>query len=202
MKTLYLFCTKLRMYLSEIPLILLFTVVYHYNGYHDGLLKFYPLMVVIGLTMLFILLYFFRMISLSFDEVRDHGLFSSRDRAILNKDKKLVIEVHPHRILRVYVYGLDGGVPELPWTGGEDYVQEDLCLFRGKALGGLSTVRRILTFYGADKETADALLSGDTCAENDLVAFDSRVGGDFPTFRITFKVTLEKEDLDNPDKKK
>ena len=88
MKKIYLFCTKLRVYLLELPLLLLLAICYHYNDEMDNLFKLYPLMVFLVLLIIFIIIYFFRYLSISFESIENHGLFSNRDRALINKDKQ------------------------------------------------------------------------------------------------------------------
>ena len=66
MKKKYLFCTNPLMYLTEVPPIVLFIIALRYNKYSESLAGFYPLMIFLGLVTVFIFIYLFRMISLSF----------------------------------------------------------------------------------------------------------------------------------------
>ena len=123
MRKKYLFCTRMRVYLIELPIIILFAITLHYNQYSDELTKFYPLLIFLGLSMIFILVYFFRAISVSFDEVRYLGLYSSHDHAEINEGKELIFTLYGKRRMRVELFGNDGRPPELSWVkDDESYV--------------------------------------------------------------------------------
>ena len=102
-------------------------------------------MAIIFATMVFIGIYFFRYITVSFDEVRYHGLFSSRDSAMINKDKTLIITMKPHYKLGIHLWGNDGRPPLYDALRGEGSI--DIYLFRGKTVGGRRTVRRVLRYF-------------------------------------------------------
>ena len=87
MKSIILNCTRPWLFLTEVPPAILLLVSIAYNGYADGLLKLYPLMAAMIASMVFIFLYFFRLIIIKSDEVRQIGKFSSQEKAILKKDK-------------------------------------------------------------------------------------------------------------------
>lgn len=158
MKKIFLFCTKLRVYWVELPLIALLSVCIHYNQFSDGLMKLYPLIITLILGMVFILLYFFRVIKISFDEIRYIGLFTSRDSSVITEGKTLIIKELRRGRLEITLFGNDGVLPELDWLKSTGEAPRDISLFRGVTIGGKRTVRRILTFFGVPKEDTDKLL--------------------------------------------
>lgn len=161
MKNIFLFCTKWYVFLTELPLIYLFVLTVDLHGQSKELLGFYPLEIVLVFFIFFILVYFFRVVGLSHDEVRMYGLFSSREKAMIREGDTLVLTVLPRRRLRVELFGTDGGVPALEWLREEGRAPQDVNLFRGKANGGLRTVARILRFYDVPSDEIASLLAAE-----------------------------------------
>ena len=91
MKNTFLFCSRLRVYWCEIPIVGILLLCIKYNDYSEGLYKLYLLMAFSALASIFILIYFFRAIKLSFEEIRYIGLFSSRDSAIITEGKTIIL---------------------------------------------------------------------------------------------------------------
>ena len=191
MKKKYLFCTSPLMYLSELPVIILFIIVLRYNRYSELLTKFYPLLIFLVLTMVFIFIYLFRVISISYEEIRYHGLFSSRDRADINEGKELIITVLPKRRLRINLFGNDGTLPEYSWINAENGKPLDIFLFRGKALGTKRKVLSLLRFFGVDEEDASqALLNDSFQGDYELVSLESKREEEKTTIRLRIKETV------------
>ena len=152
MKKLYIFCSKIAVYWIEIPLAALLTLCIIFNGGSENLLKLYPLIILCSLAILFVFIFFFRMIELGFDEIRYVGLFSSRDRAIITEGKRLELMLVRGGKIKVTLVGNDGKAPAFDWVKDSEPLR-DICLFRGNMLGGKRTLARILKFYGADETT-------------------------------------------------
>ena len=189
MKKKYLFCTKLWFYLTEIPLALLLAVTIYYGPMTEGVFKLVPLMVTIIAAMLFILVYFFRIVVISYEEVRYRGLFSSRDRAFINKDKTLIITMHPHSNLDIDLFGNDGQPPM--FAGLKDEPPIDIYLFRGRTIGSRRTVRSILAYFDIPAEEAMQALCEDSFSrEYELLSFSSEKKEDIRELRIKFKETV------------
>ena len=93
MKNVYLFCTRIAVYLTELPVLILLWTAMRYNDRSEEIFKLYPLIVILSLAVIFILVYFFRLISVSRDEIRYLGIFSSRDSALITEGKTLVIKL-------------------------------------------------------------------------------------------------------------
>ena len=161
MKKTYLFCTKIGWFITLIPPIALLIISIIYNERAAGLLKLYPLIVCSALAIAVIFSYFFRYITISTEEIRMNGLFSSRDSAILNEKKSLILTLLPRNRICVTLFG-NSGLPAFNWAQGEDYTPIDIDLFREKAIGSERTVKRVLHYFEVSDEDCDALLVSDS----------------------------------------
>ena len=172
MKSVYLFCTKWFFFLTELPLLYFFVLTVDMHDKSTELLGYYPLETVLVLAMLFILVYYFRAVGFSADEIRMYGLFSSREKSLIHEGDTLLLTLRSRRRLRVELFGTDGGNPTLEWLRTEEYEAQEINLFRGKALGTRRTVLRILRFSGVPREVSAPLLfaEGGFSAEYDTVA--------------------------------
>lgn len=189
MKKKYLFCTKIWFYLSEIPLLFLLYVACQYNFTSSNPWQFIPLILILTAVILFIGIYFFRMISLSYEMVRYHGLFSSHDNAMINKDKTLIITLKRRSYIGISLYGNDGKEPM--FEGLRDEGPIDIFLFRGRVVGGKGTVRSILKYYGISASDVDAAFANESySAETDDISFTAEHSEDIREFRLKFKRTV------------
>lgn len=193
---LYSFCTRWYMFLTEIPLSILFWLTCQVNSLSTTVLKYYPLLIALAAAMIFLLLFFFRTLGFSYDEVRMFGLFSSRDKAILNEGKTLILTQLPRKKLKVEVYGNDGVVSGLSWLEGTQ--PQDIYLFRAKTLGGKRKIEKILSFYGIEREHFASLLAqGDSYdARNETTAVHAEQVDGNREIRIRFLVTMEDDSKD------
>lgn len=166
-----LFGTKLRYFWVLIPMIGLLSLSISFNGSSDNLLKLYPLIVFLSGCIIFTVVFLFRAVGLAFDEVRTIGLFSSRERVMINEGKTLTLTLLPKRKLAVELFGNDGVLAELDWLrGNEDGTIPDINLFRAKAIGGVRTLIKVLKFYGLSHEDAEALVNEGTPYEDELIS--------------------------------
>ncbi len=189
MKKKYLFCTKLWFYLTEIPLAFLLAVSIYYGPMTENVFKLVPLIVTLISVMLFIIVFFFRIVVISYEEVRYRGPFSSRDRAFINKDKTLIITMHPHGNLDVDLYGNDGKPPM--FAGLKDEPPIDIYLFRGRTIGSRRTVRSILEYFDIPTDDARTALESDSYSnEYELVSLSVEKREDIREIRIKFKETF------------
>ena len=150
MKKTHIFCTRLWFYLSEIPPIALLVISIIYNNDSKGILKLFPLIIFSAAAIVFIFLYFFRMIIISFEEIKCIGAFSSKDSAIINKGKTLILTVDKKNKMIIRLHG-DGGIPGFNWAQGNDYHHTEIDLFREKAVGGLRSIRKVLEYFEVPK---------------------------------------------------
>jgi hypothetical protein len=164
------------MYLTEAPLAVIFILTLIFNSSASGLLKLYPLMLASLSAIVFILVYLFRFVTVSVEEIKIFGLFSSRDKAIINKGKTLILSRSKKGVCTVTLFGNDGERPMLDWTQGEDYVPVDINLFRERIYGGRRSFKRILRFFGVSPEDTESILSKEC---------DSLDYGDFKVLKDT-----------------
>ena len=160
MKKVILFCTKLRFFFVEIPPILLLLIAISYNDTVDTAIKLYPLIAVSVLFIIFVFLYFFRLIIISTEEIRSAGLFSSRDSAIINKGKALIITPLKKNKLRVVLFG-KSGIPDFSWAKNEGYENLEIDLYREVAVGGTATLKRIFKYFGVPSDEIKSILNTD-----------------------------------------
>ena len=159
MKSTFLFSTRLRMFLTELPAIFFLVLAIIYNDTSEELLKLYPLIVLLSAIIIFIFLYLFRAVIIRYDEVRTIGLFSSREQLVLNKDKALVITLQPRNFIVVEVFGEGKNFETYAWLKNEDSCE--INLFRAKAYGTVSSLRAVLRNFDVDENTIDRLIERD-----------------------------------------
>ena len=188
MKKVFLFCTELWLYLTEIPPILLLWILISYNDKVDSPLGLYPLIFFTSFVIIGIFLYFFRIISLSCEELRALGPFSSRDSAVVNKDKTIVLTIRPNGKIRVVLLG-DGGVSEYAWA--KDEKSKEIALFRESAIGGDRAAKRVLKGFSIKKEEIDKLFSTDTYEKDyDFFVLSSSLSEKTREIKIHFTETI------------
>lgn len=188
MKNVFLFCTKLWVYLTEVPVLILLSIALRYNEGSKELFKLYPLIIFLSLAVIFIAVYFFRAITVSREEIRYHGLFSSRDSALITKNKTLRVTVLAKGGLRLELYGDAGETPAFEWMRQEDVIHREICFFRGRSLGRAGTVSKISALFGVPEDldpTAEGFTYED---ENISVLTEKKDAG--TVVAIKFKTTL------------
>ena len=190
MKSIYLLSTKLWVYLTEIPVLILLWVAISSNHLSNDIFKYYPLIIFLCLAVIFIMVYFFRMISISTDEIRYHGLFSSRDSAFIKENRTLVIKLKPNRNIGLELYGDAGVEPPFDWMKSEDAIHRDICLFRGRANGGAGTARRILRYFGVPEDKLEGIAEEGFYFEDDTVRVDAYRKNEISEIHLKFKVTV------------
>ena len=187
MKKRFLFCTEAWLYFIEIPPIFLLVMSFIYTGRVNKPYGLIPLILVLIAFIIFVFIFFFRFISLSFGEVKCIGPFSSRDSAVINEGKKLILTLKKAGRIDVALFGNDGMPPM--YEGIDEPI--DIYLFRGKAIGGRAALSRVLRYYGVSKEDISRVLSGDgfscDCA---YVSVESLIKEDIRVITLTFKETV------------
>lgn len=192
MKKLYFLCTKPWIYLSELPLVVLLVLAIIFNSSAEGVWKLYPLIVTLIIGIIFILVYFFKILILSTDEVEVFSVFTERDNSTLNRGKTLIIgRISPSRI-KICVFGNDGKPPEFDFIPeGDDYTPIDIFLLRSKVLGGAMTLVRIMKYFDIPDTEAKKLVGGESAYEDDILRAVSTATADgYGEIKITFKKTI------------
>lgn len=190
MKSIYLFCTKPWVYLTEIPVIVLFWLATSLNPRSDHPLKFYPLIFVSGFFIIFIMVYFFRYISINNDEIRQHGLFSSKDSALISENKTLVINVRPRFNTKLELYTDAGEEPAFEWMKATDVIHRDICIFRGRIFGAKGSAKKILKYFTVPSDAISLILANDNIYENDAVKVTSVTENENFKISVKFKITI------------
>ena len=179
------------MYLTELPLIALLIIAIRLNPQVETPGRLYPLIVTLSLGIILILVYLFRLVRISTEEVRSVGRFSSRDSAILNEGKTLIITVMPRSVLHIAVFGNDGTPPALDWAQNNEYEIPDIFLYRERAVGNARTAIKILEFF--DISHADALSatgSESFTKEYDAISLISERRNELLEIKLKFKKTI------------
>ena len=190
MKNIYLFCTKLWVYSIELPVILIFWLAVSLNEYSDLAVKFYPLIITSSLLIIFIMVYFFRFISINNDEIRSHGIFSSKDSALIAENKTLVISLHPKHNIKLALYTDPEEEPEFKWMKAENIAHREICVFRGRAVGGKKSAKRILKYFTFPEDEIANIFTEGYVFENDAIKVTSSASNEVFNISIKFKITI------------
>ena len=145
MKKIFLFGSHLWLYLTEIPVIFLLCVVISVHDTGPAIVKFYPLEIALGSLAVFIVIFFFRGVIISKDEIRQVGRFTPRYKSMIEEGKTLVFTLFSKNNLTVELYERDDAAPSLPWAGD---VAGEINLFRARTIGNHRAVRRTLILFG------------------------------------------------------
>jgi len=190
MKKIYLFCTKLRMFLCELPPLFLLVLCIINNPIAPGLLKLWPLIIALCGFMVFIIIFFTRFISISDEEVRIHGMFSSKDRSDLCKDRSLIITLKPKKKLYIEVNG-SGEKPAFDWMKDTEIVRSEYNLFRERAVGARRSAEKILRYFFVPREDIEKIFdceSFEKCYDN--ISVKSELSEKNKIIRIDFLKTV------------
>ena len=190
MKNIYLFCTKLWVYSIELPVILIFWLAVSLNDQSDLPVKFYPLIITSALLIIFIMVYFFRFISINNDEIRSHGLFSSKDSALITENKTLVVSLHPKHDIKLALYTDPEEEPEFNWMKSENIAHREICVFRGRAVGGKRSAKRILEYFTFPEDEISKVFTEGYVYENDAIKVTSSASNEIFNVSIKFKITI------------
>ena len=189
MKSIFLFCTRLRYFFTVIPPLFILAIAIKYNSGVEATMKLYPLIIASSGVIIFILLYFFRAIKINFEEIKCIGLFSSRESTVINKDKTLHITILPKRKILLEIYGQNDNFETYAWLKNED--STEINLFRAKALGNLGTARKILSYFEIDAEDIEKAITSDVfSADYEKITLNTEIADDKKTFKIYFKETV------------
>ncbi len=161
MKSIYFFSTKLAVYLTELPMIVFLVLAIAYNNNADTLFKLYPLQAALIALMIFTFVYFLRFVKLSADEVRCVGLFSSKDRVALKKNRCLVLTLKKRRKLLFEVFSI-GEAPLLDWVNPEDYTNSEINIFRAKSVGGERSAKKMLKYFDIPNDDFSEILESES----------------------------------------
>ena len=190
MKTLYFFQTQLWVYATELPFIAIFAAALYANSLPENKISLLPLLVAMALAFIFILLYFTRFVALNTDEVRQIGVFGSKDREFLKENSVLIIKLRPLWNMRLELWGGNPDIPAFDWMKAEDVNFREVCLFREKAIGGIGSAKKILSYYTVPSESLSGIESEGYAFENDTVSVFTERKNEVYEIKISFKKTI------------
>ena len=157
-KQLYLPCTIWRPILVSLPLALLLAVSVRMNPEVDTPGKLYPLIAFSILAIIFTFVYFFRVVTISKDEIKIIGPFSSKDSSLINEGKTLIITQRSLNRISVDLFGNNGVNADLDWLKNEEKVR-DIYLFKSDIVGGKNTIAKILLYFDINRDDANLFIS-------------------------------------------
>ena len=190
MKFLFFISTRLKVFLTEIPPIILFWIAIIYNSAVDSPFKLYPLMVILCALIIFIPVYFLRGVFISYEEIRCVGFFSSKERAVIKEERMLVLTPLPKRKVRIELFSKnDDGDASYAWLANEEAVFVNV--FRAKVNGKNGVVKKVLRFFETDEDIiAKALEKDDFSAELEKTNISTDIQNDEKQIILYFKETL------------
>lgn len=190
MKKLFLFGTKLYVYLIELPIIAVLVLAINHNGKATNLLKLYPLIVFCCLAIAFIAIYFFNSVTVSYAKIKQIGLFSSRDSAIITKDRTIVLTYLSRRRMRIELFALQES-PSFEWALSESFVPHEACVFRERVIGNDMTAKRVLRFFKASEKEIKELLSSENLEiKNEKIEYSALVYDEKKQIKIKFNEVI------------
>ena len=190
MKNIYLFASRLRLYLSEVLPIFILIIAIKYNDGAAGKFKLYPLQIAMVLVTVFIFIYLFRALRINVEELRCIGLFSSHDSVIIKKDRSLVLSFIGGLKWQFEVFG-DGEVPEFDWAKTDEYENTEINLFRTKAFCLSAKIKKILALYEVEPEDFSLIMGNDSFTkEYEFVTLSSELIDNKRKISLKFKKTI------------
>ena len=161
MKKIYLFSTRLVYFWSLAPLFVLLGFSIANNNEKAGVLRLYPLIFLTVAAIIFICIYLFRAVRLSYDEIRHIGRFSKREVAEINEGKILILERIRGNRLQITLFGNDGVLPEFDWMKTTGDIPRDIPLFRARAIWYRYSTIKMLRYFGLTKDECLKVMNGD-----------------------------------------
>lgn len=142
---------RLWAFLTELPPIILLLVCIRNNSSANGLFKLYPLILVLMALIIFLSFYFFRLCEVSWEEIRDIGLFTRRDDAIITEGTALSVLITPKRgQIKLVLLGKSVNAG-FDWVKPTDTPPE-LPMYRGNVYGGERAAKKLLSYFGAEDD--------------------------------------------------
>ena len=159
-KCLYFPRTILRPILISIPptIVLIASIILNDLVKAPGGL--YPLIIFSILIIAFTFVFFFRVVTLSKEEIKMIGPFSSKDSSVINEGKTLIITRRSAGRISLDLYGNNGVNADLDWLRDVRTVR-DIYLFKSNVVGGAGAIKSILLFFGVSEVDADMLVSAE-----------------------------------------
>ena len=191
MNSVYLLKMRVWAFLIELPLMALLMVCWNVNDQVDELLKLYPLIIALAAGIIFMAVYLFRLVEISWEEIHDIGLFTRRDNGLISKGRVLELRLKAHGLVGITLMGHDGEYAGFDWMRPEDGKPVAIALYRGNAYGGKRAIAKLLRYFGADEAQAAGLVAMDiTSAEFEYASAAASREDDSLLIRISINATL------------
>ena len=190
MKKLLFFSTKPFLFWVELPPAIFLVPAIIYNSSVEGLMKLYPLIFALSATIIFFALYIYKAVSISYEEIRCIGLFSSKDRAVIKQDRALVITLLKKNRIKLELFGKNNdGDSSYAWLKDDD--PAEINLFREKINGSTRTAKKILRYFKVDESQIKNLFENDAFEfVSDELSVSSIMKDEIKTVRIYFNKTI------------
>ena len=157
MKKLFLFSTKLRYFWTLSPVVFLLVIAILYNNDVDSIFKLYPLIVVLSGVIVFMILYFFRAVIITHDDLKCIGVYSSKEYSPIKSGNTLVITRLKSTRALIELYGISD-LPDFDWSKEEKH---EINLFRARTNCNKRCIKKILTYYGFSEDDAENAINSD-----------------------------------------
>ena len=161
MKKTDLFCTEWWMYLSELGPLCLLLLCIHFNGKLDTPEKLYPLIAFCVLCMTFIFVFLFRLISISKEEIRSIGPFTSMTTAKIEEGRSLTFVLKKGKRTAVLLEG-KSDLPGFSWMRGGEYDSCEINLYRERATCKIGGIKRVLKHFGVSEYDCVSVFKSDS----------------------------------------
>ena len=200
MNSVYLLKMRLWAFLIEIPLMTLLMICWNMNSEVDELLGLYPLIIALAGGIIFLAVYLFRLVEVSWEEIRDIGLFTRRDSGLISKGRTIELRLKAHGVVGITLMGHDSEYAGFDWLRPEDGAPSDIALYRGNAYGGKSAIKKLLCYFGASADDASALVEmNSTSAEFEYASAVASREDDILLIKIHINATLMANGTPIPD---
>ena len=191
MNSVYLLKMRLWAFLIEIPLMTLLMICWSMNDQVDELFKLYPLIIALAAGIIFMAVYLFRLVEISWEEIRDIGFFTRRDNGLVSKGRIIELRLKAHGVVGITLMGHDGEYAGFDWMRPEDGAPADIALYRGNAYGGKRAIGKLLRYFGADESQIAGLIEMEiTKADFEYASATSSREDDSLLIKISINETL------------
>lgn len=192
MKSVILFKMRLWVFLTELPPMILLMACIRNNSESAGLFKLYPLIAVLMALIIFLAFYFFRLVEVSWEEIRDIGLFTRKDDAVIAKDTALTLQLTKGSQVKLVLLGAPSNAA-FDWVKPTDKPHE-LAMYRGNVYGGKKSATKLLCYFGIDEGDLEAILGeGEFEKEYAYSAISASNTDEGRYIRISITETLTRE---------
>ena len=151
MKSVFLLKMRPWVYLTEIPLMILLVISWNTSELVGGLVGLWPLIIFLMGMIIFLSVYFFRLVEISWEEIRDIGRFTRGDYATIYEGKSLHIKLLSHGRIKLTLTGFDIEYAGFDWMKSDDGEPHEVAMYRGNAYGGERGVRSLLSYFGVSE---------------------------------------------------